>query len=186
MVFHKSRSYVRPNKDPIVEIRGNIIQKDNYFDFLGFVITSDLTWNKHIDKISSKISKVNGVLSKLKYFLPRHTLKTVYNSLVLPHIQYGITLWGSKCKKLEILQKQCVRKINKTKRYRAHTDPLFKRSNLLKIEDIHSFFCLKIFYRYEKQLLPLFFKDMFPKVSEYHRYETSNSNEFHTLSRKTN
>ena len=186
MVFHKARSYVRSINDPIIAIRGNKIQKDTEFDFLGFKLSSDLTWNKHIDKISSKISKVNGVLSKLKYFLPRHTLKTIYNSLVLPHLQYGITLWGSKCKKLEVLQKQCVRKINKTKRYRAHTDPLFKRSNLLKLEDIHSLFCLKIFYRYEKHQLSPYFANMFPKVSEFHRYETSSSNKFHALSRKTN
>ena len=164
MIFHKARSFVRSINDHFIEIRGNPIQKDKEFDFLGFVLTSDLTWNKHIDKISSEISKVNGVLSKLKYFLPTHTLKTIYNALVLPYLQYGITIWGSKCSKLNVLQKQCIRKINKTKRYRAHTEPLFKRSNLLKIEDIHSLFCLKILYRYEKHQLPLYSNDMFPKV----------------------
>ena len=184
MLFHKSRSYVRDNCNPAIEIRGKTIQKDKEFDFLGFKLSTALTWNKHIEKISSKISKVNGVLSKLKYFLPRHTLITIYNSLVLPHLQYGITLWGSKCKKLEVIQKQCIRRINKVKRYKAHTDPLFKRSNLLKLEDIYSFFCLKIFYRYEKHQLPLYFDKMFPRVSDFHRYETSNSNDFYALSRK--
>ena len=128
---------------------------------------------------------MNGVLTKLRYFLPRHTLKTIYNSLVLPHIQYGITLWGHDCKRIELLQKQCIRKICQVKKYKAHTDPLFKFTSLLKVSDIHKLFCLKIFFKFENKLLPQYLQTIFPRNSEFHRYETSTANEFYVLTHNT-
>ena len=155
------------------------------FDFLGVLISEDLSWQKHITKISDKISKVSGVLTKLRYFLPRHTLKTIYNSLILPHLQYGITLWGADLSRIEVLQKQCIRKICQVKKYKAHTDPLFKATSLLKISDIHKLFCLKIFYKYENNQLPQYLQTLFPKNAEYHRYETSTSNDYYALTHHT-
>ena len=38
--------------------------------FLGVVISSNLSWNKHIDVIVSKISKTVGLLSKVRHLLP--------------------------------------------------------------------------------------------------------------------
>ena len=122
------------------------------------------------------------MLSKLRYFLPRHTLKTIYNSLVLPHLQYGITLWGIDCSRISVLQKQCVRRINKVKKYKAHTDPLFKKSSILKVEDIYKLFTLKFFHKYSNDNLPEFFlDDFFPKNAAFHRYETSTSNQYYIL-----
>ena len=122
-------------------------------------------------------------MTRLRYCLPRHTLKNIYNSLVLPHFQYGITLWGAECGTLEKLQKQCIRKINKTKKFNAHTDRLFRQSNLLKLSDIHKLFSLKLYYRYvRKELSPFFTDDIFPKNSAFHRYATSTANEYYVFS----
>ena len=120
-MFRKKNKPFKDKDIPQLKIRDKIIKKEAEFDFLGIVISEDLTWQKHIAKISLKISKVNGILTKLRYFLPRHTLKTIYNSLILPHLQYGVTLWGHDCNRISILQKQCVRKICKVKKYKAHT-----------------------------------------------------------------
>ena len=188
MMFRKKNSRAfKENDIPKLKIHNTNISKVTEFDFLGIVISEDLSWNKHITKIAQKINKVNGVLTKLRYFLPRHTLKTIYNSLVLPHLQYGVTLWGHDSKRISIIQKQCIRKICKVKKYKAHTDPLFKATSLLKLEDIHKLFCLKIYFKLENKLLPPYLQTMFPKNSEFQtRYETSRSNEFYVLSHNTN
>ena len=125
------------------------------------------------------------MLTKLRYFLPRHTLKTIYNSLILPHLQYGITLCGHNCSRIEVLQKRCIRLICQVKKYKAHTDPLFKVTNLLKVGDIYNFFCFKIFYKYENKLLPSYLQTIFPKNREFHRYETSTSENYYVLTHNT-
>ena len=45
--------------------------------------------------MSLKLTKTVGVLNRLKYECPLDILKTLYNTLFLPHLNYGILLWGS-------------------------------------------------------------------------------------------
>ena len=66
-------------------------------NFLGIQINSTMTWNTHINKIANKISQVVGILNKLKHFLPADILRTIYNSLISPHLNYGIFAWGFSC-----------------------------------------------------------------------------------------
>ena len=35
-----------------------------------------------------------GILNKLTSFLPSGVLQTIYNTLILPHLIYGILSWG--------------------------------------------------------------------------------------------
>ena len=116
MMFRKKCGLIQPGKILDIQLKGSKIEMVPEFNFLGFLISDDLTWNNHQQKVQTKISKVNGFLSKLRYCLPRHTLKTIYNSMILPHLQYGITLWGSNVKQeLVKIQKQCIRKISMAK-----------------------------------------------------------------------
>ena len=59
----------------------------------------------------------------------------LYNSLLLPHINYCLTTWGYHCHRLQKLQKRAIRIITLSK-YNDHTAPLFKKLNLLTIKDI--------------------------------------------------
>ena len=86
-------------------------------------------------KISNNISRSLGIMCKLKCFHPQQVLRILYNSLILSHLQYCICSWGFKSDRLFKLQKRAVRIITCSK-YNAHTEPLFKALNLLKIEDI--------------------------------------------------
>ena len=68
-------------------------ERPDHFNFVGLQL-NHLKWNTHIHYASLKISKVTGLLYKLKSVYPINTLKSVYNTLVLPHINYCIFLWG--------------------------------------------------------------------------------------------
>ena len=48
----------------------------------------------HIDKLSVKCCRILGILNRLKRILPLNIKIILYNSLMLPHLNYGITLWG--------------------------------------------------------------------------------------------
>ena len=94
-----------------------------------------------------------GIMCRLKNFLPTDTLRILYNSLILPHLQYSILSWGFKRGRLEKLQKRTIRIISNTK-YNSHTDPLFKKLNLLKLKDLFELNVLKLFYKFKNNSLP--------------------------------
>ena len=78
-------------------------------------------------------------MNRLKFYLPSRILLTLYNSLVLPYLNYSILTWGSvssKCSKLLTLQKRAVRVISNAG-YRDHAAPLFAKLNLLQCNDIY-------------------------------------------------
>ena len=94
-------------------------------------IDKHLNWKPHIEKISSKISRALGIINKLKHYLPLNIKQTMYNTMILPHINYGILSRGFRENRLATLQKRAMRIITSSK-YNAHTEPLFKQFKMLK------------------------------------------------------
>ena len=152
-------SQKNPNSLPKLNLKmdGVQIEKVENFNFLGLTISETLSWKDHTDKIRVKLSKIIGVMSRIKYQVSKKILLTIYNSLILSHLHYGILCWGFSCHKLFKSQKKAIRVICKSK-YNAHTDKLFKQLKLLKIEDIFRLQCLKFYYRLQKDSLPYYFK----------------------------
>ena len=107
-----------------------------------------------ISIIYQKIARNVGILSKLKYFLPRYIMNT---SLILSHLQYCTLLWAnaySTClNKLRILQKKTIRIITQS-HYLAHTDHLFSKLKLLKLDDLYKHQLGIYMYKSTKGLLP--------------------------------
>ena len=46
--------------------------------YLGTLIDNQLSWKQHINHEAIKISQTIGLISKLRSFVPRHTLTTPY------------------------------------------------------------------------------------------------------------
>ena len=77
-------------------------------------------------------------LNKLKHHCPQTVLMILYNTLILPHINYGILLWGAKVNKdhkMHLLQKKSVRLIT-SKHYIAQSEHIFKDLRILMIHDL--------------------------------------------------
>ena len=142
-------------------INGNPIEQVTNFNFLGITIDQNITWSDHITKISIKVTRVIGILSKLKHIFPRNILRTIYNSLIHPHLIYGLYLWGFSPKRLIILQKKAVRTISLS-RYLSHSTPLFKNLKILKIDDQYSIQLYKLYYKNTNNLLPSYFNSFTP------------------------
>ena len=134
MIFHDHQRNII-NRIPKLELNGEPFVKVVDFNFLGLTIDQHMTWNSHIQKISNKISRSLGIMNILKRYLPQNILHTIYNNLSLPHINHSILVWEFKSSRISKLQKRAVCMICCSK-YDAHTAPLFKYLNLLKVEDI--------------------------------------------------
>ena len=81
----------------------------------------------------SKISKIVGIIARLRHHVPLNTLLQIYHSLIFPYPLYGVPVWGqaSQCdlKKILTLQKCALRLIFFASK-RSHAIPLFVTSNI--------------------------------------------------------
>ena len=71
-----------------IHINNVNIESVQNFNFLGLHLSSDMTWNFHINEVSKKISRNFGILKKLQLIVPNNILLTIYNTLILLHINY--------------------------------------------------------------------------------------------------
>ena len=171
MIFRNYNKIVLP---PKLVIKNQIIEQVNNFNFLGIILDSNLNWKAHTESIGKKISKTIGIMNRLKHYLPMYTLKTIYNSLINSRLNYGILCWGLKQNGLVQLQKKAVRVIVNAN-YNAHADPIFKRLNILKVDDIAVSKLYKFYYRYTKKTLPHYFLNSSYLILPTHTHETRTS-----------
>ena len=134
---------------PPLILMGQTVLRKPQAKFLGLTIDENLSWKSHITYVKGRISRMVGILYKIKSLLTSNALKTIYYSLVYPYLQYGIVFWGGACKthldKLFVSQKKIIRIITNSS-YRAHTNPLFFNQSLLKLDDIKKLEMSKFIY----------------------------------------
>ena len=119
-------------------------------------------------------------MNKVKNILPSRVLLKIYNSLILSRLHYGILCWGFITKYIFKLQKKAVRTICRTK-YNGHTDPLFKKLNLLKINDIFQTKCVYFYYNHLNNKLPAYFQSIFTPNIYTHSYNTRHRDCTHSV-----
>ena len=113
---------------------GNQIDEVQEINILGITIDQNITWTPFIRKISINISRVIGVLHKLKRIFPQDILRLIYNSLFYPHLIYGLNLWGFKHKRITILQKKTIR-ILAFRPYISHSTSAFRELKVPMLKD---------------------------------------------------
>ena len=156
MLFKTSKKKVQTM---LLQMDNTIIDKVLDFNFLGMHFNEQLNWKSHIDKLSLKCCRILGILNRLKRILPLNINILLYNSLMLPNLNYGITLWGFKCESILKLQKKSARILSASK-YNAHTETLFKHLKLLKIEHILKLHELKFYYKFIHIRLPVYLHNL--------------------------
>jgi len=169
-------------------INGTLIKQVQSIKFLGVYLDQHLNWTTHIDSITGKISKTCGILNKLKYRLPKAILLTIYQSLILPYLQYCAIVWANcsstKLNSILILQKRAVRAICRIQRL-AHSAPYFKNLQILTISDIYTLQVSQFMFKFLSNSLPENFSNYFIINSSVHSHNTRKSNDFHLLSIRT-
>jgi hypothetical protein len=94
MIFKtKNKGIPRP-LSPLM-INGEMITEVTHTKFLGVVIDSNLNWNQHICHVEKKIAKGCAIIMKVRKFLCRKTLISLYYSFVYPYINYCIEVSGT-------------------------------------------------------------------------------------------
>ncbi len=105
--FQKNKLHVNPTKsqcmisstrhnvnNPSITIDGTELDITNKVKYLGMYITNKLSWDVHISQICQKLGRGIQILQRLKCIISADHLIVVYTTLIQPHIDYCITVWG--------------------------------------------------------------------------------------------
>ena len=67
-------------------------------NYLGAVLDEFLSWDAHVHNLCKKLAQTNGILSKLRHYVPQKTCISANFSLFYSLILYGSLAWQSTSK----------------------------------------------------------------------------------------
>ena len=147
-----------------VKLENQVIEKVNHASFLGIILDSNLRWHRHISQIRSKISRSLGIFMKINKIFPPKIIRSLYFTLVYPHLIYCIEVWGGAAQThllpLYRIQKKIVR-IMTSSGYREHTADLFIQLELLNVNQLYIYHVLFFMYKFIRNSLPPVFNNFF-------------------------
>lgn len=146
-----------------MKLGGKRLSLSSSVKYLGVYLNENLSWFYHYNTLALKLRRANGILSKLRYYLSRKTLRTVYFALFHSHLSYATQVWGQNLplnSRIFKLQKSAVRLITFSDYY-AHSQPLFDTLNIPPLADI--IFTLNVFLVYKtlNNLSPTYIQNSF-------------------------
>ena len=130
---------------------------------LGLTFMSSGKWSSHINNICNSAYKKINVLRKFKYVLSSSTLSKIYNTFILPTLEYACEVWDGctsfDCDKLEKVQLEAARIVTGLPLYASRNalyfetgwEPLVERRKRRK---------LNLFYKIHNDLAPTFLNDI--------------------------
>ena len=117
-------------RDVNIIMNGTAVEKVNTFKYLGTTIDANLKWNDQINNICRKMYNSLGIMRRIKPFVPQSSLVTIYNTMFLPHLDYGIILWRN-CGNTNLSRIQKVQNIATriilSALFRTHINDMFKK-----------------------------------------------------------
>ena len=158
-------------KDYIIHINNQNLERVFTTKFLGIYIDSKLTWQHHINIIRQKIAKNVAIIYRVKNFINISALLSLYFTLISPYLHYCCEI-----KPLTILQKKALRLINNDNS-RAHSAPIFYKFNILNLQDLVKFKTLILMFKAKQHSLPNNIRGLF-EFGTRHNYETRQKSKF--------
>ena len=158
-----SRQRLNVNVDGHINISINDqpIKKVNETETLGMTIDQHLTWSKHVEEKSKKISSAIGALKRIKPFITIDVANKMYKAIIQPHLDYCSTVWDglgvTLLDKIQKLQNRVARIITQSSYYTSASSILEELGwdNVLT--------------RWKKQKAILMFKTLNNRAPEYLR-----------------
>lgn len=134
------------------------IKNTTVIKYLGVMVDQHLKWQEHAEYLNKRLRKTVYKFFTLRNILNNKLLLTVYNSLSVSILRYGISVWGSAYNnvihKLQITQNFILRTIYK-KDNKFNTKKLFIDNNLLDVRGIYIQQAIKFIHnncKFKKQI----------------------------------
>ena len=176
-----TRQRITPTDDLTITLSNNPLNPVNRIKYLGVTIDKNLTWNDHINNLVSKVSPKIALLRKLKYKLSTEHLNTVYLSIIQPHFDYCISVWGHTSQRnihlIQRLQNRAARTITGKYDWNISVTKLIEELGWMNISQRIQYFTSLLTYKASNGKAPSYISEKLKiKSSRYETRETTNKN----------
>ena len=117
-----------------IQFKNKHLKRVNSCKFLGLTINEHLSWKPHMQWLLQKLRCSYHVINKVKQYLDKSSLLTLYHSLINSYVQYCVISWchgnASMIQKLQKVSTKAINLIN-TKQKNSN---VFQQHNLLTIQ----------------------------------------------------
>lgn len=135
---------------PAVFLEDEQLQCVSHTKFLGVHIDENLNWNHHINEIQLKLSRISGILYKVRNSLTIEAMLSIYYTLCYPNLIYCISIWGctwpSFLNKLKVALNKIIRCMFFLGKYDS-TSVVYSSHSLLNLNSIHKCFLLIFIFK---------------------------------------
>ena len=120
-------------------ISGQKIKPSPQVKYLEIILQDDLQVETK-KETKKETSRSTGLLSKVRHYVPKHLLRTIYHSIFNSHLIYACKIWGQNqtnyyCKKVLRLQDKALRIID-LKPQTSPSDCIFKKTRFLRSQTL--------------------------------------------------
>lgn len=148
----------------------------DHIKYLGVHVDSHLSWVQRIHALCAKLSPKIGMLKRLKHILPPHCLTHVYNSVIQPHIDYSITVWGGAAdvhiNRVQRLQNKAARIISGIFDWNVRGIDIVNDLGWMNVRERCNYLTSILVYKALNNLAPNYISDMFSYLSETREFVT--------------
>ena len=145
---------------------------------LNILVYKFLKWNEQINNICRKVCTSLAVMRRAKPFVPKSSLITIYNTMVLPHFDYAIIIWSScsetNINRLQNLQNMAMRIILCVP-FRTHINDMLHNLGFMSIRDRIIYVTGCMMFKVTNDMTPAYLNDLFQPVSNVHSVNTRGS-----------
>ena len=163
------------NYDLKIKINGKKLIESDFVKYLGINLDPHLNWSYHTDCLSSKLTRAAGMLAKIRHFVSTATLRNIYFGIFSSLLTYGCQIWGQFSNKhicrLQHIQNRAIRIINFAK-FREPSDPLYNKSNILKLSDYVKLQNFNYVHNALNDNLPVPLRNSFTIAADTYTYNT--------------
>ena len=111
MHFHDSRK--RLTRGLSVSLFGDTVEQVHEFCYLGVYLDSHLTWKRHVNHLCDKMSRLIGVIYRVRDEIPFYALRRLYFGLAHGHLMNMVSVWSNApiayLKRLQTLQNRILK-----------------------------------------------------------------------------
>ncbi len=115
MLFSHPRNPLFTNQQLSVTINESIVEHVSSFKYLGIHLDNHLSFNEHVDVICKRVDQRNGLLWRVRRYIPESLALHLYKSLIHPHFLYCAHLYDgcnlTNQRKLQVRQNNALRAV---------------------------------------------------------------------------
>ena len=158
-----------------IKLNGVRLVPTKHVKYLGLYLDENLSFDTHINLLNAKLRRANNMIAISRHYLPLQNLIQIYYGQFHSHLQYCCQIWGqiqTKLAKTITLQNKAIRLMTFSASD-AHSSPLFKKLNILKLSDIVSTNNINFVHKALNGDTPQSLKNSFEVVKTSNRYNTT-------------